>query len=424
MAENILSNSTADKVVENVEKVASGVGKVGGKVVDMLQEAVQTTVSDTDSSGLEEFSILNYFSSFFIHIALIVIVIGLKWQYDRNRYRYPKGPRDWRHISDAISFHRKKRENLLVLANDYPQMCTVVTHVGRVILLNDPSLINEIFIGRADLCSNKIDSYLENQLRYKTGKHLRTGIVFRHYDHNGQVIHRSLVEHVDQILAQNKLDQVIQEQFEQFRSYLSSNSSKFDVRRSTFRFALHILTQLCINRTFKYDDKVFETFTNNLYKISKTIHEDTVAKTSKVALTQLTGLSETLDINETVLNYIQEWVKERHPNETTDDSQVTSTSSGDILDSIIKVVPTAAPHIDNEDVAAMILDVVMHGSEMLKGALTWLLLYVVKYPHEANEARREANSKCDDGKTLTVTTSGNSALDRTEFCGITWVLKI
>jgi hypothetical protein len=94
---------------------------------------------------------------------------------DRNRYRYPKGPRDWRNIKDAISFHRKKRENLLALATDYPDACTVMTHVGRLVLLNDPKFINEIFIGRADLVSNKIDGYLENQLRYKEGKHIRTG---------------------------------------------------------------------------------------------------------------------------------------------------------------------------------------------------------------------------------------------------------
>src|SRR5690349_489032 len=89
----------------------------------------------------------------------------------RNRYRYPKGPRYWRNIKDAISFHRKKRENLLALATDYPDSCTVITHVGRLVLLNDPKLINEIFIGRDDLVSNKVDGYLENQLRYKEGKH-------------------------------------------------------------------------------------------------------------------------------------------------------------------------------------------------------------------------------------------------------------
>jgi hypothetical protein len=96
---------------------------------------------------------------------------------DRNRYRYPKGPRDWRNIKDAISFHRKKRENLMLLANDYPESCTVMTHSGRLVLLNDPTLINEIFIGRADLVSNKVDGYMESQLRYKEGKHIRTGIM-------------------------------------------------------------------------------------------------------------------------------------------------------------------------------------------------------------------------------------------------------
>jgi hypothetical protein len=50
-----------------------------------------------------------------------------------------------------------------------------MTHVGRLVLLNDPKLISEIFIGRADLVSNKVDGYLENQLRYKEGKHIRTG---------------------------------------------------------------------------------------------------------------------------------------------------------------------------------------------------------------------------------------------------------
>jgi len=53
-----------------------------------------------------------------------------------------------------------------------------MTHNGRLVLLNNPNLINEIFIGRADLVSNKVDDYLENQLRYKEGKHIRTGRKF------------------------------------------------------------------------------------------------------------------------------------------------------------------------------------------------------------------------------------------------------
>ncbi|CAF4544696.1 unnamed protein product, partial [Rotaria sp. Silwood2] len=129
----------------------------------------EDSAADTDESAL-----MSFFTSFGIHILMIIIVIILKWQYDRNRYRYPKGPRDWRHIADAISFHRKKRENLLNLANDYSDTCTVMTHTGRLVLLNNSTFINEIFIGRADLVSNKVDNYLENQLRYKEGKHIRT----------------------------------------------------------------------------------------------------------------------------------------------------------------------------------------------------------------------------------------------------------
>lgn len=50
-----------------------------------------------------------------------------------------------------------------------------MTHSGRLVLLNDMKLINEIFVARADLVSNKVDGYLESQLRYKEGKHIRTG---------------------------------------------------------------------------------------------------------------------------------------------------------------------------------------------------------------------------------------------------------
>jgi hypothetical protein len=50
-----------------------------------------------------------------------------------------------------------------------------MTHSGRLVLLNDVKGIHEIFVARADLVSNKVDGYLENQLRYKEGKHIRTG---------------------------------------------------------------------------------------------------------------------------------------------------------------------------------------------------------------------------------------------------------
>lgn len=179
---------TAENITEKVELAA----EVGTKVANMVANAFEKTIADTDpSAGADEDTIMNYFTSFGIHIAMVIIVILLKWQYgkidlfredilslfilDRNRYRYPKGPRDWRNIKDAISFHRKKRDNLLGLATDYPDLCTVMTHSGRLVLLNDPTLINEIFVSRADLVSNKVDGYLENQLRYKEGKHIRTG---------------------------------------------------------------------------------------------------------------------------------------------------------------------------------------------------------------------------------------------------------
>jgi hypothetical protein len=94
---------------------------------------------------------------------------------DHNRYRYPKGPRNWFNIKDTISFHRNKREHLLTLPNDYPESCTVMTSSGRLVLLNDIKSINDIFLDRADLVSNKVDGYLEDRLRYKEGKHIRTG---------------------------------------------------------------------------------------------------------------------------------------------------------------------------------------------------------------------------------------------------------
>jgi hypothetical protein len=329
---------------------------------------------------------------------------------DRNRFRYPKGPRDWRNIKDAISFHRKKRENLLVLANDYPESCTVMTHAGRLVLLNDPTFINEIFIGRADLVSNKVDGYLENQLRYKEGKHIRTGkiifklflkksyiiylgIVFRHQDHNAQIIHKALVNHIENNLVGKRLDLAVQEQLKNLHL-----SEKFDVRRVTFYFAVRLLTSLSSSSvSVSNDDKTFELFEQNLYKISKAIHADTFEKSAKAFLTQLTGLSETLDINENVLDYIKTWVQNRckesnRTSDVNDEQVVTSTTknSNDFLDSILNIIYESSPHLDEDDITACVLDIIMHGSEMLKGALSWLLLYVVKYPKEADVCRREA----------------------------------
>jgi cytochrome P450 len=145
------------------------------------------------------------------------------------------------------------------------------------------------------------------------------------------------------------------------------------------------------------DDKTFELFEQNLYKISKAIHADTFEKSAKAMLTQLTGLSETLDINANVLDYIKSWAQGRHiesrPSDNINEEQVvtsTTKTSNDFLDSILNALDESSPRLDEDDIAACILDVIMHGSEMLKGALSWLLLYVVKHPEEADTCRREA----------------------------------
>lgn len=285
-----------------------------------------------------------------------------------------------------------------------------MTHAGRLVLLNDTALINEIFIGRADLVSNKVDGFLENQLRYKEGKHIRTGrdrrenshgkslsfcligIVFRHQDHNARILHKALVNHIDNSLVGKRLDVAVQEQLKNIRL-----SEKFDVRRTTFYFAARLLTSLSSTSvSVSNDDKTFELFEQNLYKVSKAIHSDTLEKSAKAMFTQLTGLSETLDINENVLDYIKSWTQSRRDGSnrtgnTNDEQTVTSTTriSNDFLDSILNALDESSPTLDDDDIAACLLDIIMHGSEMLKGALSWLLLHVVKYPEEANNCRRE-----------------------------------
>ena len=219
------------------------------------------------------------------------------------------------------------------------------------------------------------------------------GIVFRHQDHNVRVLHKALVNHIDNNLVGKRLDVAVQEQLKNIR--LSEN---FDVRRTTFYFAARLLTSLSSSSvSVSTDDKTFELFEQNLYKISKAIHADTFEKSAKMVLAQLTGLSETLDINENVLDYIKSWVQLRRGNSDSgdnknDETTVTSTTnvSNDFLDSILNVLGEASPNLDNDDIAACILDIIMHGSEMLKGALSWLLLYVAKYPDEADTCRREA----------------------------------
>ena len=188
------------------------------------------------------------------------------------------------------------------------------------------------------------------------------------------------------------LDAAIQEQLNEMRL-----SDKFDVRRTTFYFAVRLLTSLtCSSTAASLDDKTFEMFEQNLYKISKAIHEDTLRKSAKLVLTQLTGLSETLDINANVLDYIKTWIQYRRGESQSIDivnneQTVTSNSNhNDFLDSILNVLDESSPRLDEDDIAACVLDIIMHGSEMMKGALSWLLLFVVKYPDEADLCRREA----------------------------------
>jgi len=175
-------------------------------------------------------------------------------------------------------------------------------------------------------------------------------------------------------------------------------SENFDVRRTTFFFAVRLLTSLsCSSVAVSIDDKTFEMFEQNLYKVSKAVHEDTLQKSAKAMLAQLTGLSGTLDINENVLDYIKTWIQNRRgesnrTNNVNDEQVVTSTTkiSNDFLDSILNILDESSPRLDEDDITACVLDIIMHGSEMLKGALSWLLLYVVKYPEEADTCRREA----------------------------------
>ena len=189
-------------------------------------------------------------------------------------------------------------------------------------------------------------------------------------------------------LNDRRLDSVVQDQLKHMQF-----SEKFDVRRTTFYFAVRFLTTLtCSSAVPLMNDKTFQLFEQNLYKISKAIHADTFEKSAKAVLTQLTGLSETLDINENVLDYIKTWIQQRR-NETnaTGEQAVTSTTKNDdLLESILNVIDESSPRLDEDDIAACVLDIIMHGSEMIKGALSWLLLYAVKYPEEADNCRREA----------------------------------
>ena len=74
----MVSENITDKIVEKVELAA----EVGSKVANIVGNAFETTIADVDhSSGAEENTWMNYFMSFGIHIAMVIIVILLKWQY-------------------------------------------------------------------------------------------------------------------------------------------------------------------------------------------------------------------------------------------------------------------------------------------------------------------------------------------------------
>jgi cytochrome P450 len=94
------------------------------------------------------------------------------------------------------------------------------------------------------------------------------------------------------------------------------------------------------------------------------------------------------------LNYIQTWIKYRRgeTNRVGDNEQTVTSTTGnnDFLQSMLNVLDESSPRLDDDDIGACVLDIIMHGSEMIKGALSWLLLYIVKYPEEADVCRREA----------------------------------
>lgn len=200
------------------------------------------------------------------------------------------------------------------------------------------------------------------------------------------------MNYFDDKINGDHLNSLVQEQLTRLRL-----TEQFDVRRTTFYFAVRLLTSLtCSSTASSMDDKVFELFEQNLYKISKVIHEDKLEKSFTTALTKLTGISETLDINENILDYIKTWINYRHGTEhdiedANDEQKVTSTTkTNDLLESIFGVINESIPPLDDDDIAACVLDTIMHGGEMLKGALSWILLYAVQYAEKTDTCRREA----------------------------------
>ena len=74
------SENLTGKVVEKVELAA----EVGTKVANMVANAFEQTVADTDQSPTNEPETwVSYVASFGIHVAMVIIVILLKWQYGK-----------------------------------------------------------------------------------------------------------------------------------------------------------------------------------------------------------------------------------------------------------------------------------------------------------------------------------------------------
>lgn len=72
------TENLTEKVVEKVELAA----EVGTKVANMVANAFEQTVADTDQSPTNEPDTwISYVASFGIHVAMVLIVILLKWQY-------------------------------------------------------------------------------------------------------------------------------------------------------------------------------------------------------------------------------------------------------------------------------------------------------------------------------------------------------
>jgi hypothetical protein len=74
----MVSENLTEKIIEKVELAA----EVGSKVANVVGNAFEATIADVEqSSSAGDNSWMNYFTSFGIHIAMIIIVILLKWQY-------------------------------------------------------------------------------------------------------------------------------------------------------------------------------------------------------------------------------------------------------------------------------------------------------------------------------------------------------